>query len=850
MAVQLNFREKGIPKQIKNRIRLLVTVFIVALVFFQIVTNRGKSSTEIEMESAKLPIVSISAYDKNMAEIHGYVNEMDACYMRDAIIPLDDKRQMNITIDTYGYDIDSASYEIRSLNTKRKIADTELTDIDLKSEKIKTTIMVENLVDNGEEYLFILKLHANDQDIYYYTRILLPQDMHIKECIAFADDFRELAMSPKYLELAKYVETSDYTDKDTLADVSIQSSIDQIGWKNFKGTVVSDPVVELTDVNDTYISLVYNYQMVDEENNYYNVAEYFKLRYTAEQIYLLDYKRQMDEILTVGNVHVADNILSLGVVSGDLEYLSNDTGTVVSFVQAGELFEYDQNAKKLTKVYGFIEDPTDLREKYNQHNIRILNIDENGNMDFVVYGYMNRGEHEGQCGINLYHYDSAKTKAVEQFFIATTHPYQILNANFSDLLYENTRGDFYIMYGGTLAKIGLDKLNTEELVTNLKSDQYAVSQSGQYVAWSEGDNMSDEIKVMNLENEEVRTIKASNGSLIKPLAFMTEDLVYGEAKQADIKVDAAGSTIYAMSNIKIVSATGGDFKVIKDYNEPGYFVTEVDKQGYTLYLDRVMLKEDGSYIETTNDTIKDSAGLQNKVVEISHNADKKMGLVTALVMKQLPEDVHITTIAGVDSELAKLESAKDLTIVPTSTQEAYFVYVGNNVVLTTQNLTKAVNRAYDEMAIVIDNQQNYIWKRGKASYVNAFQDIEVGRLDAGANTSAGALSVMLAREGVNIEVHSLLERGEKPMGILKENLSDVVVLDLTGCDLTKVLYYVSSGVPVYGRTGDNSAVLIIGYDASNIIYYRSDSDSYAKMSIVEATKMFESAGNVFVTYVK
>ena len=164
----------------------------------------------------------------------------------------------------------------------------------------------------------------------------------------------------------------------------------------------------------------------------------------------------------------------------------NETERSSVFVQAGELFTYNQNKQTFTKVFGFVDDPTDVRQNYGQHNIRILNIDETGNMDFVVYGYMNRGEHEGESGINLYHYDSIKQEAIEQVFISTTHSYQILNADFSDLLYENAEGDFYIMMSGTLAKVGLNDLSTKEMITNLKSGQYAVSASGRYVAWITG----------------------------------------------------------------------------------------------------------------------------------------------------------------------------------------------------------------------------------------------------------------------------------------------------------------------------------------------------------------------------
>lgn len=81
-----------------------------------------------------------------------------------------------------------------------------------------------------------------------------------------------------------------YRQKPDLGNVNINSSIDQIGWRGFAGKQVGDPLVSFTDINDTYASLVYAYQMAEEADgatNYYNVEEYYKVRYTDQQIYLL-----------------------------------------------------------------------------------------------------------------------------------------------------------------------------------------------------------------------------------------------------------------------------------------------------------------------------------------------------------------------------------------------------------------------------------------------------------------------------------------------------------------------------------------------------------------------------------
>ena len=40
---------------------------------------------------------------------------------------------------------------------------------------------------------------------------------------------------------------------------------------------------------------------------------------------------------------------------------------------------------------------------YDQHAIKIISMDKDGNTTFAVYGYMNRGEHEGEVGAAIYY---------------------------------------------------------------------------------------------------------------------------------------------------------------------------------------------------------------------------------------------------------------------------------------------------------------------------------------------------------------------------------------------------------------------------------------------------------------
>ncbi|MCR5641165.1 MAG: hypothetical protein K6G04_07435 [Lachnospiraceae bacterium] len=801
-----------------------------------------------------MPTISMTALGTEVNELHGYVNEMDACYMRDAVIPLDESRVLPMKIHTYGAKISSISYEIRSLDTERKIAETELTDYETVAGEIVVEPLLENLIDEGQEYLMVIHLESDGRPLYYYTRILLPQEAHAQECLDFATYFHETAMHGNIEALADYMETSEYSDKDTLQYVTIASSLSQVGWKNFDGEQVAKPVVELKDISSNYNVIVFYYQMMRNGSSgakeYYNVEEYFKVRYGQDHMYLLDYHRTMEQILVAEEIEVKDNLVSVGVTGTDMNYMSNETGSIVAFVQAGSLYEYNQNAKELTEVFSFRgEDLTDARTNYGEHNIQLLNIDESGTLDFVVYGYMNSGSHEGQCGIDLFHYDSAEKLAKEQAFIASTKSYQILNAGFSELLYQSTDGKFYIMMDGTLIKVDLMTLENEELLTNMVDQQYAVAASGRYIAWMDDPQIASAIHVMDLETGQMYDVHAAHGELLKPLSFMEDDLVYGLVRESDIDVDAAGTQIYPMYQLQIADITTGGAKVLKTYEKNGYYVTEATKQSYTLYLDRVT-KEDGVYMDAPQDTIMNSAGELNKAVSIQVDTHDMLGSVVSLVMESLEDNEHVYAIKNATAGLVLESSDKVISVEATTAQEKYYVYVGSSVTLSTTNVTKAIVAADAEMGIVVDNTQKYIWKRGRSLYRSAFKDIKVGSSDLKANASAQCISAMLVREGENVEVNSLIASGETPMTVLQNTLKDYQILDLTGCNVSEVLYYVSIGNPVYVRTGDGEALLIIGYDAVNIEVFDPIQNRIYKIGDEDAQKKFEEEGSVYISYIK
>jgi uncharacterized protein YvpB len=106
------------------------------------------------------------------------------------------------------------------------------------------------------------------------------------------------------------------------------------------------------------------------------------------------------------------------------------------------------------------------------------------------------------------------------------------------------------------------------------------------------------------------------------------------------------------------------------------------------------------------------------------------------------------------------------------------------------------------------------------------------------------------REDSGISVEELVEAGQTPKEVLENTLKDAIVLDLTGCTAEEIIYYVSSGSPVFAMTGADSAVLVIGYSSTYLYYYNPESGKKESVNMDDAVEWFADAGNIFFSYLK
>ena len=170
------------------------------------------------------------------------------------------------------------------------------------------------------------------------------------------------------------------------------------------------------------------------------------------------------------------------------------------------------------------------------------------------------------------------------------------------------------------------------------------------------------------------------------------------------------------------------------------------------------------------------------------------------------------------------------------------------MLLATDSISDAIRKANDQLGVVVDENQNYVWMRARKQTQNAFSALSTNEGDADADSIASAISIMLQRNDVDVTVHTLLENGQTPKGILEQYLKEKTVLDLSGCTVEEVIFYVSNGSPVFALADQNRAVLIVGYTSNNVFLYNPKTRTTESVTMENASEMFENAGNVFFSY--
>ena len=830
---------------------VLIVVFIAALITFCITTNKGNKDMTTKQADATLPVMSFNLDKIKINTLHGYTTEMDPTKMRDCVIPISDDRKLSLSISTYGMAVDRISYKIRSMDGKRLVADDEISSFSNKDNTIQADVNMPNVMDENTEYLLVFTITSGQDNVYYYSRIMQTDGKAAAKVVEFAKKFHdETFIKDDKSFFTTYMETTT-GDRNTLAHVDLTSTVSQITWGSMAAAQYTNPVIALKEINDSYDVVTIDYVMscVDGkgETEYYNVREYFRLRQTESRMYVLNYERTANQIFNSENSFISDSgSVMLGIRSSEAEYRANEAGSVICFVQEGDLYSYDINNGMIIKVFSFRDaEGIDERENWNHHDIKIVSVDEAGSIDFVVYGYMNRGTHEGEVGTGVYHYDGLAHTIDEEAFIPSKTSYEVLKAEMGKMLYLNEKNEFYLMMDDSLYRINLGSMSVKKVVEGLSTGSYCASESNRYFAWVDSANQysSNTIKVMDLKSGKTFEVKKGDDQYLRPLGFIGEDFIYGQANAADVVSDAAGNTTFPMNGLIILDTS--DQSELKTYTPSGGYDEKISVDGYTVTID-LIAQNNGVYAEIGQDTIMNrEADSKQKIALDTSQSDTKLTVsAISIAGGKKPDKLkQLTAQMTINSH----DTAVDLKFDDNTVH--FYVYAKGDVIFASDNISDAIKQANDSMGVVIDSNQQYVWMRARKNAVNAFANIACNEIDKDADSVVKSVSAMLTYNDVTVSVSELIGAGSSAVDVLKNNLQDKEILDLQGVSSEDIIFYISQGNPVFAMTGNTSAVLVTGYSSNGALYiYNPDNGATTSMSYEDADRMFYNGGLHFITY--
>ncbi len=840
---------------------LILAVFfaVVVLAVFYFTRREEEPETVYEgISDASLPVV-YSLYDgERINRLYGYTVEMQEEYMRDDVTPLSANGQMTISVDCYDETLTGISYEVRDSDSGRLIESTEVTDWTEGGEpgaQTATAVLpIQRLIEEGREYLLRICLTTeNHPAVYYYTRIVYNTELHVSEMIDFVTYFSERTLMEEEKqegasELGLYIEPDSTGDNSSLAYVNIHSSHRMLTWMNLAPRRVGEPLVEIRQLDGSIGTLRLTYQVEAEGDSgrteTYDVEELFVVRWSELRFYLLAYERHANQQFVPDDTTISGGIVDLGVTEdGSTQLMTSDSGAYTVFTAGGELYSYNSSLNEAVRIFSFRgSGEDDVRVLHDEHGYQIIEVQDSGDVSFMTYGYMNSGSHEGEVAIVFYRYDSSERALQELFYIPSHASYSHLKQEMGKLSYISDTGLVYVMVSNSIYAI--DVAGTEQVVVvdNLTEDSFVINDDNSMIAWQEGDDpyACTSLSVMRLSDGNVRTIQSSEGEYLRPLGFIGTDFIYGIARDTDIRTDISGRTAFPMYALEIVSEAG---EVLTHYEPDSGHIMSVETGNGRIQVNCAYLSSSGQTVSEFSDVLlqNEPAGTNTSSVLTESQSELKRKVYSINLSSSADAERALTVQTParlLDPSVNRVELSYS---VERETDPRYYAYAFGELHDICYNLADAINAIYDDMGIVVDAGQNLVWARGAQSNQARISVNSACVTDREDMTLVPCIQALLFQQGVTADVSQMLSQGMSVREILNEALSGKAV-DLTGCTLQQVLYFISEGNPVIVLTGETTAELMVGYDNYNITFYNPLDGTYYLMGRGDTAEYLEENG--------
>ncbi len=757
-------------KSIIIKICIIIIVLLVGAVSLLVLFQSEEAIPVIEQPTgASQPTISFD-WGREVNTLVGYRESMDVSTIRDVITPLNGNGAIAVKIQPYERTIQRMFYQVVTADGIEVLAEGEV-----EPERIATevTLDLREVSKLAEESVLVISLALSETEIlHYYTRIIGYEQLNLEKNLAYVQGLL------------------DGIEENVLATGS--------PWGEMQVEVIGATQWDIVECIDmfTAVRLEYQVKSVGQEEYVYDVEEFYRVGYdTDDQVHsLIQYNQSVEQILLETNTIVDTNGIIIGAteMEEDANYRMNEEKTSIAFVQNRALWLFNEGKDTLIPLFqmdtneylGEIE-TSDPRLLDDQHDIKILSVDNDGSVVFVVYGYMNSGNHEGHVGSAIYYYNGVANQISEIAFVIDNKSYAVAKEEMaSRAYYSDTTNQLYVLAVEEIVEIDMSTGEQKSLGQNMSESQYVISEDGERVAYNTGTKEEPQISVLDYETGEITEVAGDENANAKPLYFLQDDLVIGYADASDAGNTELGVLISPMYRISIVNEAGEE---VRSYQNLEQWTESVYIEENMLILNQV-IRENEVYVLSAQDIISNNAAEEKSDISIEKLVAENGVEETRLTYGQnltdsKPNKTNPIWIANPHALQFEFETSPY--------ENLYYVYSYGELLLKTPSPSEAIQMADDHYGLVTDSSQKLLWMRGNRSLDYTIPQLSgmIGQLQSG-------------KTAIQIKV-------EENMG---------APINYTGCEIEQMCYLINQNTPIAVKFADGSWNMLIGYDRNRIYY--------------------------------
>ena len=532
--------------------------------------------------------------DTRAEEITEYTNSGKLTYT-----PITNSRELTFRISDSKSNIKSLEYIVREADTGELMEKTEVTDISESDGVTKAHIGIKNLLGVNKKYLLEIRMtNSNDKEIYFDTVIQVLDETYLDEKLSFISDFTDMLYdTSRENEVFSYLAPKAESDTTNYATANIFCATSLVTWGKLEAHKLADGIPQLLSIDDnsTKISVSYPIEVkgIGDITKRVVVNEVYAVRVMSDgKVSLKNYERKSSETILTDSLYTSGSVLALGYQSDN--YVNSKTSSnsrFTCFENGGNLWLTDSE-QGISEIFTFDADESngyDISDrvyadnsgyytgKSKSYGIEIINISDDGEVDFVVYGIQMSGNHASEKGLAVYSYNYGKNELKQDIFIASDNEMDDL-AKMASKLYLSSSDEVFLLSGMSLLSVNTNTLNKTEHVNDVSGD---IVSSADRVEIAYGGTKSQysglwkSIRIFDRESLTTHELTAQDGQVMGIVGFIGSDLVYGVANENDVK-EVNGQQKAFYNKFEIVSSDG---TVQKTYEGEGLYFTDASIDG-------------------------------------------------------------------------------------------------------------------------------------------------------------------------------------------------------------------------------------------------------------------------------